>query len=95
MRLEATVHCRVQGVGFRWFIRRTAAQLGLVGWAANLADGSVRVVAEGPAGALDELTQQLGRGPSGAAVDRVDAARAPATGEFTKFDIRSGAHRGD
>ena len=85
----------VQGVGFRWFITRSATQLGLTGWAANQSDGSVRVVAEGSSAALDGLEGRLREGPAGAYVEHVDAVRMPATGEFTSFGIRSGAHRGD
>src|SRR5439155_20058522 len=54
-RLEATVRGRVQGVGFRYFVVREAMELGLVGWVANAADGSVVLVAEGPPAALDAL----------------------------------------
>ena len=51
-RLVATVRGMVQGVGFRWFVQREAARLGLDGWVANQVDGSVEVVAEGPDAAL-------------------------------------------
>lgn len=94
-RLECTVKGVVQGVGFRWFVVRTATQLGVTGWAANQSDGSVRVVAEGDAAALDSLERSLHEGPSGAQVTDVTASRLPATGEFGTFGIRSGAHRGD
>jgi acylphosphatase len=94
-RLDATVHGRVQGVGFRWFVQRTARGLGLVGWTQNQQDGSLRVVAEGPVAALDELVQELGRGPHGAVVDRVNTQRGQPTGEFGGFEIRAHAHRGD
>jgi acylphosphatase len=94
-RLEATVRGTVQGVGFRWFVVRKASALGLVGWTANEADGSVRVIAEGPANRLNDLQQLLNEGPSGAHVSSVDASRTNATGEFSSFAIRSGAHRGD
>lgn len=46
-RLTAWVHGQVQGVGLRWWIRSRALELGLVGRAENLADGRVKVVAEG------------------------------------------------
>jgi acylphosphatase len=94
-RLEATVRGVVQGVGFRWFVVRRSSELGLVGWTSNRSDGSVSVVAEGPSPALDELERRLNEGPSGAHVTAVDAVRMPATGDFTSFTIRSGAHRGD
>ena len=46
-RLTAWVHGEVQGVGFRWWTRARALELGLAGSASNLADGRVEVVAEG------------------------------------------------
>ena len=94
-RLEATVKGTVQGVGFRWFVARNASQLGVTGWTSNEADGSVRVVAEGATPALDQLERSLRDGPSGAHVSNVVSTRSQATGEFSRFDIRSGAHRGD
>jgi acylphosphatase len=94
-RLDATVHGRVQGVGFRYHIIRRAVDLDLSGWVANAADGSVRCVAEGPRPALEALLGSLDVGPAGAIVDRVTTAWGPATGEFHAFEIRSGGHRGD
>jgi acylphosphatase len=94
-RLEATVHGRVQGVGFRWFVVRRAGQLGLVGWVANEAEGTVRVVVEGQGAAVDALAEDLRSGPPGAVVDRVDAQTPPPTGEFSSFRIRASAHSGD
>ncbi|MGI8679728.1 MAG: acylphosphatase [Jatrophihabitans sp.] len=46
--MTAFVHGQVQGVGFRWWTRARALELGLAGSATNLADGRVQVVAEGP-----------------------------------------------
>ena len=48
VRLEARVSGMVQGVGFRWFTRENALEIGgMVGFALNLDDGRVQVVAEG------------------------------------------------
>jgi acylphosphatase len=94
-RLDATVRGDVQGVGFRFFVLRQAARLGVVGWVANAPDGSVRVVAEGERDALDELAGLLRQGPSGATVTDVEAHRAPATNSFSHFEVRSVDHRGD
>jgi len=94
-RLEATVHGQVQGVGFRWFVKRHATRLGLRGWVANVPGGSVRVVAEGSPHALHELAELLRRGPAGAAVSNVDERRAPAAEGFAAFEIRAGSHAGD
>ena len=94
-RLEATVRGYVQGVGFRWFVVRTAARLSLSGWTSNEPDGSVRVVAEGSVQALDELLARIERGPAGASVETVDAQRSPAQGNLGSFTIRGGSHHGD
>ena len=51
---------RVQVVGFRWWVRSHALALGLRGWAENLADGRVKVVAEGPRDAGAQLLELLG-----------------------------------
>jgi acylphosphatase len=58
-RLTAWVEGRVQGVGFRWWVRARALERSLVGWAENLEDGRVRVIAEGPSAACGELLALL------------------------------------
>jgi acylphosphatase len=93
--LDATVHGRVQGVGYRYFVLETATSLGLTGWVANESGGTVRCVAEGPRGALQTLLAALERGPLGARVESVQAVWGVAAGTFSRFDIRSGAHAGD
>ena len=70
--LHVVVRGRVQGVGFRWFVRERGRALGLSGWVRNLADGSVEVVANGERLALERLRMLLGQGPPGAAVSAVD-----------------------
>jgi acylphosphatase len=62
----------VQGVGFRWFVARHARGLGLTGYARNLGDGRVEVVASGDESALDELEELLRRGPANAQVSGVE-----------------------
>ena len=95
VRLEAVVHGRVQGVGFRMYVRDVARRLGLVGWVANQAAGTVACTAEGPRDDLLRLLAALRTGPSGAVVDRVDDTFSGATGAFARFEIRSGWHPGD
>jgi acylphosphatase len=58
-RLTAWVEGRVQGVGFRWWTRVRALELGLAGWAENLEDGRVRVIAEGTLASCHELLALL------------------------------------
>lgn len=62
---------KVQGVGFRWFVRVAARRLQLAGWVMNRRDGSVEVAVEGPQEKLDQLRRQLERGPDGALVEEV------------------------
>ena len=93
--LDASVRGRVQGVGFRYFVLDLATDLGLVGWVANMPDGSVRCVAEGPRRDLDTLLTALGQGPLGGRVDDVQATWGPAGGSFERFSVRSGGHSGD
>ncbi len=94
-RLEALVRGRVQGVGYRYFVLRTAVRLGLTGWVANEADGSVHCIAEGSTAELDRFEASLQEGPPGAVVEAVNAVRMPGTGRFARFEVRSGGHRGD
>ncbi|NJO53880.1 MAG: acylphosphatase [Bacteroidales bacterium] len=60
---------RVQGVGFRYFVERTAARHGLAGWVRNRMDGSVEAVAAGEAVAVEAMIADCRRGPSTARVD--------------------------
>lgn len=95
IRLDATVHGIVQGVGFRMFVVRAAMELGVTGWVANERTGGVRCVAEGPRPALEALLAALRRGPVAAEVERVSEVWLPPTEEFTSFGIRSSWHGGD
>jgi acylphosphatase len=62
---------RVQGVGFRWFVHREAAELGLRGWVKNTDQGHVEVVAAGDDALLAELKVALRKGSRGSRVDAV------------------------
>ena len=62
VRTTAWVRGRVQGVGFRWWTRARALELGLTGWARNLDDGRVEVVAEGDRAACEALLALLRAG---------------------------------
>ena len=90
-RIAATVKGQVQGVGYRYFAIRRAEDLGLVGYAKNLPNGDVEVVAEWEEEDLDKLIAALQRGPSSAFVREVKVDWMPATGEFGRFDARYGA----
>jgi acylphosphatase len=85
--LHATVRGRVQGVGFRWFVCRQARALGLTGWVANLADGSVELGAEGDRRALQRLLEVLAEGPDGSHVHAVEHVFAEGTLGRARFVI--------
>lgn len=82
------IHGRVQGVYYRASTVETAGELGLTGYARNLPDGSVEVVAEGDREALEQLHRWCEQGPPAARVDRTEVAHSEATGEFGTFDVR-------
>jgi acylphosphatase len=87
-RLEAVVAGRVQGVGFREFVRREAAARGLTGWVRNSDDGRrVEFVAEGDELALAELLEAARIGPRFAKVDTVDNQLSAAHGGFSTFSV--------
>jgi acylphosphatase len=85
VRLTAWVHGRVQGVGFRWWTRSRASELGLRGYASNLADGRVEVVAEGAKGDCEELLGLLRGGTTPGQVDLVVERWSDAKGNVTGF----------
>ncbi|MDT0213719.1 acylphosphatase [Rothia sp. ARF10] len=64
VRVTLNVRGRVQGVGFRWWTRARALELGLAGHARNTVDGRVEVVAQGPRGAVNRLVRLLSEEPS-------------------------------
>jgi acylphosphatase len=85
VRLAAWVHGRVQGVGFRWWARARARELGLVGWARNAADGRVEVVAEGDRESCERLLDALRGGKTPGRVDAVVERFTPAKGDLSGF----------
>jgi acylphosphatase len=70
---------RVQGVGFRWFVRERAHQLGLAGWIRNRPDGSVELVVSGDDPAAEQLLAEVRRGPPHARVEQIEHLTPPAT----------------
>ena len=87
-RLRMIVSGRVQGVFFRAATADHARALGLTGYARNLGDGTVEVVAEGQRRALETLAAWAHRGPRSAHVDQVVTEWSGATDEFADFTPR-------
>jgi acylphosphatase len=88
VRLTAWVHGWVQGVGFRWWTRARALELGLTGYAANKPDGRVLVVAQGQRDACEKLLQLLESGATPGQVNRVVADWSQAGEDIHGFTAR-------
>lgn len=81
---------RVQGVGFRYFAERWAAQLGIYGYVKNLWDGNVEVYAIGDPVSLEELKRQLAEGPRSAHVASISESDEPLDKHYNHFIIEGG-----
>ncbi|SEE20135.1 acylphosphatase [Streptomyces sp. 2112.3] len=89
VRVTAWVRGQVQGVGFRWFTRANALRIGeLSGFAVNLGDGRVQVVAEGPKDHCDALLDWLRTGDTPGRVDGVAEIWDTPRGGYDGFEIR-------
>lgn len=85
VRLTAFVEGRVQGVGFRWWTRSRALELGLVGRAVNKSDGRVEVTAEGSRPSCERLLDALRSGTTPGAVTHVSERFGPPRGGLVGF----------
>lgn len=88
IRVAVLVEGQVQGVGFRYFTKRTAQALELTGWVRNRVDGSVEAVLEGPKEAVNAALGDLRQGPAGGHVEKLHYERLPYEGEFDGFEVR-------
>lgn len=86
--VEVCVCGRVQGVFFRQFTKNTAQELGIVGYARNLPDGCVQVLAEGSKQFMEIFLQRLRLGPPLSRVDSLNIEWKEPSGEFMDFVIR-------
>jgi len=88
MRANIVVQGLVQGVGYRFFAVEHAKKFKIRGYAKNLSNGNVEIIAEGDKGAINGFIEQLRIGPSSAHVSAVDVAWTDSEFNFTEFDIR-------
>ena len=77
----------VQGVGFRYHLRKTAVSLGLDGWVRNNADGTVTALAQGQEEKVLELVSWCRRGPSMAVVTSVEITEKPVDHGIAGFEV--------
>jgi len=88
-RVQAVVSGRVHGVGYRYFAKHVAEQLGIAGTVRNGPDGHVEIIAEGDESAIDSLLKELRRGPAHAEVTEIQTAFSEATGSYSGFEAIS------
>lgn len=75
----------VQGVGYRFFAQRAAATHQVVGYVRNEPDGSVEVLAEGPAASVEAFKNDLAAGPQWATVEQLEEVDLDPSGKYTAF----------
>jgi acylphosphatase len=85
---KALIHGRVQGVGYRFFAERWANELGITGYAKNLYNGDVEVVAQGDKPSLETYLAKLREGPHASRVSNIDVEWQPITDHYPSFDIQ-------
>lgn len=89
-RIHAVVSGIVQGIGYRWFVRKAAVAAGLAGWVRNLPDGSVELEAEGPEEELEAFIETLKTGHDRSQVSRIDFHKMPRSRDIVPgFEIKS------
>jgi acylphosphatase len=77
----------VQGVGYRFFAQRAAAKHQVLGYVRNEPDGSVEVLAEGPATNVEAFRDELLAGPKWAKVEQLEEINLEPSGTFTLFRV--------
>lgn len=87
-RVHLIIHGRVQGVSFRYFVEHSAESLGLAGWAKNLEEDKVEIIAEGEEENLKKLVELCRKGPPLSRVLDIDVEYEDYKGEFKDFDIK-------
>ena len=87
-RLWVRIDGRVQGVGYRYFVQRRAAQHAITGWVKNRADGSIEIEAVGKKPALEEFLSYVRVGPPAANVSHAVARWFDEEPVYKGFDVR-------
>lgn len=85
--VKVIVKGRVQGVGFRWFTREKARNLGLTGYVRNLPNGNVEIWAEGEQQDINDLIHLLRQGPSWSQVTDLEIDEVQSQGKYDDFNV--------
>jgi acylphosphatase len=84
---QITVHGRVQGVGFRYYVQHVGNRLGLSGDVRNCPDSTVEIVVEGNAITIADFIRKIEKGPPLARVEHLDILDIPVKGTYSSFLI--------
>ncbi len=85
---EIKIEGKVQGVGFRYFVRSKATEMGITGWVKNTVDGNVLVFAQGIEAEIKTFIGFLYIGPTLSRVDRITKNKIHVSGVFDNFSIK-------
>jgi len=88
IQLHIIVSGKVQGVGYRYFSQMKAVQYGVTGWAKNLADNSVEIVAVGSRDQLDPFVEELRIGNPFSKISDMEITESEVTEQFNSFTIK-------
>lgn len=88
MRAHVFISGNVQGVGFRYFVKRNARRLGLKGFVKNTPDGQVEAVFEGNKKTIDQIINQCRKGPFLSSVSDLAIIEEDEKGDFEIFEVR-------
>ena len=87
-RVHAVISGEVQGVGYRYFVKRLAAELDINGWVKNNTDGTVELEAEGEKEKLSQYLQRLKTEHSYASIESVETKWLPFENKYSNFSIK-------
>lgn len=85
--VHMTARGRVQGVGFRFFVRELASLFGVKGWVRNCSDGAVEIYAEGNRDVLREFMERVKDGPRFGSVHDLDVEWTEPSNDYASFTI--------
>lgn len=88
MQVRVLIEGSVQGVGFRYFVKGAAKDLGLTGWVRNTEDGNVEALFQGPKESIERAVALCKEGPPMAAVKGVELFWEEPKEAFKEFEIR-------
>ncbi|NQU55279.1 MAG: acylphosphatase [Bacteroidetes bacterium] len=85
---EIKITGRVQGVGFRYFARLKASEIGINGWVKNSRDGGVLIVAQGNETDINTFIDYLQIGPTRARVNKISKYKIELLNDFDNFSVK-------